>query len=280
MEITVLLENSKFKNSNLNIEHGLSIFIKKNGNNILFDAGGLGESAIKNAEVLGIDLFKIDVVVISHGHNDHTGGLLKFLQINDKAPVYLKREALNSHYSKRPEGLKYIGMDDQIAKKYTDRLNFVDKTVKIAEGLFLVPDIMDEFSIPSSNCVLYVKENGELVRDDFKHELFMIIEKNDNLVIFSGCGHSGIRNIVNTARDVLPDRKIESVIGGFHFQAGSLDYAFAEKEEIEDTAEWLKNEVDGQIYTGHCTGKRGINLMKPILKDRLERIYTGMKISF
>lgn len=74
MKITVLLENSKLLNSNLDIGHGLSMIIEKDKNNILFDTGGPQESAIKNASKLGIDLSKVDAVVISHGHNDHNGG--------------------------------------------------------------------------------------------------------------------------------------------------------------------------------------------------------------
>jgi len=280
METTILLENSKLKGSNLNIEHGLSLFIEKNGFNILFDLGGPKECAIKNAAEMGIDLSEIDAVIISHGHNDHTGGLLKFLQINDRVPVYLKKETLNPHYSKRPEGLKYIGMDGEIVKKYPDRFIFVDETTKIGHGTFLVPQINKNYSIPSCNQVLFTEKDEKLINDTFDHELFMIIENDDNLIVFSGCGHSGIKNIVDTAKNLFPDKKIESVIGGFHLQAGSLDYALADEEEIEDIAKWLKSEVSGQIYTGHCTGERGMNLMKPILKDRLERIYTGMKIIF
>lgn len=280
MEITVLLENSKPENSDLNIEHGLSIFIQKDGYNLLFDTGGPEGNAIKNAETMGIDLSKIDAVIISHGHNDHTGGLQKFLQINDKAPVYLKKEAFGLYYSKRPEEMVFIGMDNEIAKKYSERLNFIDKTTENAPGIFLVPQINKNHSIPSCNKVVFMKENGKLINDTFDHELFMVIENNYNLIIFSGCAHSGIKNILNTVKDLFPGKKIEAAIGGFHLQAGSRDYAQASKEEIIDIAEWLKSEVSGKIYTGHCTGERGIDFMNPILKDRLVRMYTGMKISF
>lgn len=280
MEITVLLENSKLRSSNLSIEHGISIFIEKNGYNLLFGIGGPEENAIKNAAQLGIDLSKMDAVIISHGHNDHTGGLLKFLEINGKAPVCLKKEALNPHYSKLPDSLKYIGIDSEIAKNYHDRLNFVDKTTEIAFGIFLVPQINENYSTPSTNQVLFMEEDEKLVNDTFEHELFMVVENNDNLIVFSGCGHSGIKNIVDTAKKLFPDKEIGAVVGGLHLQAGNLDYALASKEEIEDIAKYLKSEVKGQLYTGHCTGKRAMSMMEPILKDQLEGIYTGMKIIF
>ncbi|MBI5680483.1 MAG: MBL fold metallo-hydrolase [Methanobacterium sp.] len=278
MKITILLENTKLKDSNFSVENGLSMLIEKDSFNILFDTGGPEESVIKNAVEIGIDLSKVDAVVISHGHDDHTGGLLKFLQINDKAPVYLKKEALNPHYAKFPDGEKQISMDDKITQNYANRLKFVDKITEIAPGIFIIPQIEKKFPIPSSNQVLFEKQNENLVRDTFKHELFMVIENDNDLIVFSGCGHTGIKNIVNTTKNMFPNKKLDAVIGGFHLQAGSLNYAFAKVEEIEDMAHWLKEEVAGQIYTGHCTGERGMNIMEPILNDKLERIYTGMKI--
>jgi len=279
MKITALLENTKLKNSDLIVEHGISLFIEKEEYNILFDTGGPQESAIENASKLGVDLRKVDAVIISHGHNDHTGGLLKFFQINDKAQVYIKKEALGSYYSKRPDGEKYIGIDNKIAEKYSERLHFVDKTLEIAKDIFIVPNIHKEFPIPYSNHVLFEKINGKLVRDDFKHELFMVTGEDDNLTVFSGCGHSGIKNIINTTKEVFPDKKISTVIGGFHLQAGASTFAVAKKEEVEEMAEWLVLEGIEDVYTGHCTGERGMDLMRPILKDNLKRIYTGMKIT-
>lgn len=280
MEITVLLENTKPKDSNFSVENGLSMLIEKDPFTLLFDTGGPEESAIKNAVEMGIDLSKVDAVVISHGHDDHTGGLLKFLQINDKAPVYLKKEALGKYYAKIPDGEKQISVDEEIVKKHTNRLRFVDKITEIAQGIFIIPKIEKKYPIPSSNQVLFEKQNDNWVRDNFEHELFMLIEKDDVLVVFSGCGHNGIKNIISTTKNIFPNKKIDAVIGGFHLQAGGLNYAFAKEEEIEDMVHWLKNEVTGQIYTGHCTGERGIEIMSPILKDKLERIYTGIEINF
>ena len=279
MEITVLMENTKLEGSNFCVENGLSMLVEKDGKTILFDTGSPKNYAIENAEELGIDLSKVDVVVISHGHDDHTGGLLKFFEINDNAPVYLKKEALNSIYVKRPDGEKYIGLDSEIVEKHLDRLHFIDKTIEIVRGVFLVSRIKRKFPIPSTNSVLFLKEGDKLVNDTFEHELFMVVEENDNLTVFSGCGHNGIKNIISTAKKDFPNKNINTVIGGFHLQAGGSTFVVAKKEEIEEIAEWIILEGIENVYTGHCTGERGMKIMGPILKDKLKRIYTGMKIT-
>jgi len=273
------MENTKPEGPNFNVENGLSMLIEKDGKTILFDTGSPKNYAIQNAEELGIDLSKVDAVVISHGHDDHTGGLLRFFEINDNAPVYIKKEALNPIYVKRPDGEKYIGSDGEIVEEHSDRLHFIDKTIEIVQGVFLVSQIERKFPIPSTNSVLFVKEGDKLVNDTFEHELFMVVENDDNLTVFSGCGHNGIKNIVSTAKETFPNKKIGTVIGGFHLQAGGSTFVVAKKEEIEEIANWLKLEVTGQIYTGHCTGKRGMEIMKPILNEKLKRIHTGMKIN-
>jgi 7,8-dihydropterin-6-yl-methyl-4-(beta-D-ribofuranosyl)aminobenzene 5'-phosphate synthase len=278
MEITVLLENTKPEGSNFSTENGLSLLLEINDEIILFDAGGPENSAIKNAEKMEIDLHIVDAVVISHAHDDHTGGLSNFMQINHKAPIYLKKDVFNHYYVRNPEGDKYIGIPPGISDKYPERLKFVEKTVKIAPGVFLVPQIKKTYPLPTSNKVLFTENKHEKVNDNFEHELFMVVQKDDSIIIFSGCGHNGIKNIVNTAVKLFPGKNIGAVIGGFHLQSGSRDYAMAREEEIIEIANWLKSEVNGNIYTGHCTGKRGFDLMKPILQDKLKDIYTGMKI--
>ena len=279
MEITVLMENNKLKGSDFKTENGLSLLIENKNGLILFDPGGPKNYAIQNAQKLGVDLSKVDAVVISHGHNDHTGGLLNFFKLNDKAPVYLKKEALNPYYAKLPDKTKYIGIDDKIVENHSNRLIFVDKNLEISPGMFLIPDIERKFPIPSNNQILFEGKEDKMIKDEFKHELFMVLEKNNNLTVFSGCGHSGITNIINKVKNTFPKGKINTVLGGFHFQSGSETSIVAEKEEIEGISHWLADEGIENVYTGHCTGERGMEIMSPILEDKLHRICTGMKIT-
>ncbi len=279
MNITVISENTKPDNSNLNIEHGLSVLIEKEDNKVLFDTGGLKGTLIQNAKELKLDLSQIDAVVISHGHNDHSGGLLDFFKINDYAPVYLKKEALIPHYSGISSNKKYIGMNAKISDYYKERLKFVDETCEILKSFFVVPNIDKKFPEPTINRILYSKDGNKFLKDKFSHELFMVVKNNNEITIFSGCGHSGIRNILITAKEVFPNSKIINIIGGFHFQAGKISSFTAKSEEIEDTSKWIKSEGVKKVYTGHCTGKYGFEIMHSILEETIEQFYAGKKIT-
>ena len=97
MNLTVLLENTACRDE-LVAEHGLSLYIEAGGKRILFDTGASPAFA-DNAEKLGIDLSQVDLCILSHGHYDHGGGIRRFLEINDHAPVYVSRHAFGDYYN-------------------------------------------------------------------------------------------------------------------------------------------------------------------------------------
>lgn len=130
MKITSLVENTT-ADPRLGKEHGLSLYIEAAGKTLLFDMGQSGLFA-QNARTLGLDLAKVDLAVLSHGHYDHGGGLTHFLELNKTAPVYLSRYAFQPHYHGAE---RYIGLDP--ALQGCDRLHFVADQQTIAPGLTL-----------------------------------------------------------------------------------------------------------------------------------------------
>ena len=129
MRITTLVENTSVPG--LPVEHGLSLFIETKQHTILFDSGQ-GTLFSENAERLGKDLTKVDLMVLSHGHYDHGGGLRTFLECNDHAPVYMSRYAFESHWNGTA---KYIGLDETLAPN--DRFVCTDGTLVLDEELTL-----------------------------------------------------------------------------------------------------------------------------------------------
>ena len=109
MKIWTLMENSACRDD-LASEHGLSLYIETNGRRILFDAGQSAAFA-DNAEKMGVDLTQVDFAVLSHGHYDHSGGLQRFLEINDNTKIYVNQNALDLCYHGDE---RYIGVDQNL----------------------------------------------------------------------------------------------------------------------------------------------------------------------
>lgn len=258
MKIQVLLENTTLR-EDLQAEHGLSIYIETDKHKILFDMGQTTAFA-ENALKLGVDLSQVDIAVLSHGHYDHGGGLEHFLKINQKAPVYLNRNAFMPHYNGME---KYIGLDEKL--KQRERLIFTGDTLEIDEELTLFSCNHKMRPFAFGNFGLSMVENGKLLPDDFRHEQYLLIRKGEKKVLFSGCSHKGILNITSWFEpDVL--------IGGFHFV--KLDPMGEGREKLNEAAGVLK-QYPAKYFTGHCTGVEQYRFLKEKLGEQLEYLATG-----
>lgn len=257
MRVSVLMENVS-ENPELYAEHGLSLYIETEDHVILFDAG---QSALfaENAEKMGVDLKKADICILSHGHYDHSGGLMRFLEINDHAKVYMHRDAFRECYSGED---KYIGIDP--ALKVCGRIVMTDDAFELGDGMSLCTCNGLKMWHPMSRKGLTAVIGGRREPDDFRHEQYLTISENGKRVVFSGCSHKGILNIVKWMQpDVL--------VGGFHFM--KLD-PMADAETLRDSARSL---LDGTVsyYTGHCTGVAQYGVLKEIMGERLRYLSTG-----
>ena len=134
MKFTALIENTAIS-PDLTAEHGLSLFLETDRCNILFDAGQSAAFA-DNAKRLGVDLAQVDIAVLSHGHYDHGGGMLRFLEENSQADLWMSHHAFEGHYNAKD---CYIGLDPALEK--SGRIRFADNGQKIGEGLTLYTTI-------------------------------------------------------------------------------------------------------------------------------------------
>lgn len=258
MIIRVLMENSA-QRPELVAEHGLSLYIETAAHKILFDAGQSAAFA-DNAEKMGVDLSKVDLCVLSHGHYDHSGGLARFLELNDHAPVYVHERAFCAHHNASG---KYIGVDPQLEKNA--RIVRVGDRHVIDEELSLCTCNDRISGVPASARGMTVCENGTHVQDDFLHEQYLTISENGKRVVISGCSHKGILNIV---RWLEPD----ALVGGFHFM--KLDPEGEDATLLESAASELLS-YPCTYYTGHCTGDAAFAFLKARMGDRLHAIPCG-----
>ncbi len=256
MRIVTLAENTAHR-ADLTAEHGLSLYVETGNRRLLFDAGQSG-AFWDNGEKLGIDLNHVDTAILSHGHYDHGGGLARFLQENRTAPVWMNPHAFEDHYNASD---CFIGLDPVLEKN--PRICFAEDGQKIGEGMTLFSKIHCPRDIRPFG--LRVKENGKSVPEDFRHEQYLLIQEGGKRVLFSGCSHRGILNIVSWFRpDVL--------IGGFHFMKLA-----PESPELEAAAAELKR-YPCIYYTGHCTGTAQFEVLKRTLGEQLQSLKTGKEI--
>ena len=255
MRIVTLVENTSCSDS-IKAEHGLSLYIETQCHKILFDMGQSGAFA-RNAQMLGVDISKVDFAVLSHGHYDHGGGLETFLRLNEKAPVYLHRSAFGDHFNGTQ---KYIGLDQSV--KHHSRLIFTEGKIQIAPGIELF-DCNHRYWCFDSYGLNRMKD-GEYIPDDFCHEQYLQITEGEKSILISGCSHKGIVNIAEYFRPQV-------LIGGFHLNK------LEDTEKLRSIAQRLMA-ADMRYYTGHCTGDKQFSVMKEIMGDALQSVSAGTVI--
>lgn len=254
MKVTSLVENTS--RTELPVEHGLSLHIRlDDGRQILFDMGQRRLFA-DNAEKLDINLADVDMAVVSHGHYDHGGGLRSFLELNDKAKVYISQYAFEPHYSLHDDGMKYIGIDRELERN--DRLIFCADEVRIANDIVLFSGVDGGSLRPTGNRLLFGPDKD--TNDNFRHEQSLVIREGKKTVLFAGCAHSGILNIMRKGMHVA-GCPFTHVFAGMHLVKSGLTET-SETKFIHALAEELSAHTDCHYFTMHCTGTAQYEILK------------------
>ena len=255
LKVTVLLENRKAKHADgLICRPGLSLLIEDGITRILFDTGP-DASFIRNAEKMGVSLDDVYWVVLSHGHYDHCGGL-KHLH---KLPKVLCHPGVYDH---KYAGIKFFNHFIKI-KKISTQLPSVENKFFLTKNPY---EISDRFiwsgEIQSVKSYGYVKR-AKIDPDTLNDEGALIYKSEKGLVIFTGCGHKGLRNIIEHCKQLTGVSTIYAVIGGMHLR-------HAMPWSLMSLRSYIKDVNPEQIFTCHCTGKWG-KLWMP----KAEAINTG-----
>ena len=277
MKVSVLIENTT--NSELICEHGLSLFIEHKGKKYLLDTGQ-SDAFMMNAKKMQVPIQNVEYGVLSHGHYDHGGGFGTFFEENVSASVYAMRQITEEYFSGSGGNIHYIGVPKDILSKYEKRFVLMDSVVQIEEGVYLIPHNTKNLEKIGERTKLYRKKEGEMVPDDFSHELSLVFVTEKGLVIFNSCSHGGIQNIIDEVKAVLPDEKIYAFFGGLHMKGkrNGEEICTFSQEEIKNLANYLKQQNLQMLCTGHCTGKIGVEMLKKELGCVVIPMFTGKEI--
>ncbi len=188
LRLVVLVDNHRDPEKRCEAVWGLSILVEADGHRVLFDTGPDPDILVENAKAMGIDLSRINAVVISHGHGDHVGGLPAIAKINSSIPIYIPKD-MGTLVKREIESLGFTNVVE------------VSRTIEIFPGIFIV---------------------GELYGPPYEQALAVNL-CGKGLVVVVGCSHPEVDRIVAKA---VSDTGIKpyAVVGGFHMVGDPRSY--------------------------------------------------------
>lgn len=270
IKVTTLIENKLGKNQKLSTEKGLSFYIEFDNKKILFDTGEEG-AVVDNAKILNIDLNKLDYIVLSHGHHDHTGGLKRIMETTNNSFKLIANEKLLNLKQARMENGSIRELEDDINLEVLSKNNIQYKFLKVKiykidEQIYSVSNFKYQTTFEKKNEKYLLKKDNAYVIDDFQDEQSLVIDTPKGLVVFVGCSHPGIINILMGIKEQL-NKNIYAVLGGSHLYAAS-------KDKLDYIVEYLKGEKIQIIGLGHCTGTKS----EEYIKDKFKKQYVSIRV--
>lgn len=277
MKLTVLVDNNTYIDRYFLGEPGLSFYIEENGKNILFDVG-YSDIFIKNSFKMNIDMKKIDHIVFSHGHIDHTWGLPHLINFYSEYLIegikYTKPEILahpRTFSSKKynDENIGSIISKDTLTKHFN--LKSSTDPVWITEKLVYLGEIKRSNDIENKEPIGEVEVNGRFIEDYLVDDSALAYKSSKGIIIITGCSHSGICNICEYAKKVCREDRIVDVIGGFHL-------INAKKDLIKYTCEYFEKNDIQTLHPCHCTDFKSKIEMSKVCN--IEEVGVGLTLEY
>lgn len=262
-------------------EWGLSIMVEAGGETVLLDTG-FGDSILRNAVAGGINLEKIDKVVISHGHTDHTGGLRLLLQrLRKKVDIYGHPEIWGKKYTQinlpggQGKNYHYIGIPFRPEEIEGWGASFIYKREPVWLNEYMVTTgevpIVTSFENVDDN--MYISTEEGFVPDKLLDDQSLIVKTEKGLVVILGCAHRGMVNTLIHAQNITGMKNIYAVVGGTHLIR-------AREKQIAETIDALCKFDVQKIGVSHCTGLPAASLLARVFGDKFFFNNAGSIVEF
>lgn len=264
IRVTTLIENHGNAKKDLKGEHGLSMLVETDTENILFDTGQTG-AFLYNAKRLGIDITRIDKVVLSHGHYDHTGGMIPYLRkIGHTVPIYVGKGFFERKYKRLDDGsFRYNGNPftrEELMDCGGQISEIAQQEIPLTKTIRLFRAFQSDYTFEAPDEAFCLKSGNGYIPDDFSEELAMAVQTKRGILVVIGCAHPGILGMLDRIRGFyqLP---IAGIVGGSHL-------IHANEERFGKTVEGLRLLQPELLALSHCTGDENIVRMAETFGDR------------
>ncbi|RLG79050.1 MAG: MBL fold metallo-hydrolase [Thermoprotei archaeon] len=263
-------------------EHGLSVLIRGfygDGlvREVLYDTGATGYALERNTQALGISLKDVEVIALSHRHYDHSGGLIKALELAGKSIPIVSHPDLFLPSMEIGERNVWLDVGLPFTRKELEdaggRIILLRNEIQLIPGVWWLGEIprLTEYESPPKWA--YTVRDGELVKDALKDDTGIAIDvEGFGTVVIGGCSHSGIVNIVRKASKVTKESP-RVVMGGLHLVE-------ADDARIDATIRDLKSEGIVSAYLGHCTGLKAEAKFLEEFGKSFRKIHSGLRVRF
>ncbi len=272
-KITIVVDNHA--GAGLVAEHGFSLWIETANRHILFDTGQ-GSACEKNAEALGIDLAETDILTLSHGHYDHTGGVPQCLRMARTADVYCHPGAVHPRHSVRDGKATSIQMPrttmQAIDSVPSEHMHWVQHSLLLTDTIGLTGPIPRATDFEDTGGPFFLDTKG-LRPDPMDDDQAVWIRTDSGLIVCVGCAHAGLVNTLNQVQRLNQGMRIRAIIGGFHLINAS-------EQRLAQTVAALRLLAPDQVIPCHCTGDGAVAELKKTFADACIPGRAGMEYLF
>ncbi|MDO5581412.1 MAG: MBL fold metallo-hydrolase [Planctomycetia bacterium] len=236
-------------------EHGLSLSLEFRNRKYLLDTGA-GTAFLPNLKKLGMDPADFDLLILSHGHYDHTGGLADFLRYNTKAPIFFGPDFTKKRYHyELGASSRELFIPKVCLRAFEEidsgRKREIDRFTEIEKDIFLTGPIPRR-SFEDSGGPFFLDPKGT-IPDLIEDEQSIVVRLGAQNILITGCCHSGLINTIDYCEE--QGHLIQIVFGGFHLGSASED-------RLRKTADYLNRKRIERIVPVHCTGEKAIGYLK------------------
>lgn len=246
--ITILCDNTVGAISGTLGEHGFAALVEWEGGSILFDTGQ-GNSLLHNALRMNRDLHKVGKVALSHGHCDHTGGLLPLLRNCGGKEIYAHPAIFSRRYRVKDTGESFpigIPYEEHFLRGLGGRFSLGEQFREIAGGVFLSGEVPRKTAFEKGDAGQFCDDAG-FCADEVPDDQSLVIVSGRGLVLLLGCCHGGVVNTIELAREKTGVENVYAVIGGTHL-------GYSDQARLDETVRALRGYRINKLYAGHCTG--------------------------